>query len=368
MYEPDLSQFWKDDELAHQDNCFFEGPQVALGIRMSDECVYAELGELGHPWAPEERERRIELNKRYNDKSEKIVGRRLLAETLPPVDAAFPYVKRIGEVFGGEYIYHNHTEWLTQSMESTEDLERTLDRVEKLDYRAFMLPDNWEAEKKRLYETYGLTPSPMRAIRGPVTLACSVYGAEPLLFLLMDEPELAERFSHAIAHAAMEMARVMDEEAGVTPETHPGFSFMDDNCCLLSPDLYEAFGYPILKRVFDHFSPKDGDPRYQHSDSAMGHLLPILGRLNFTGVNFGPTVLVPEIRKNMPKARIDGCIAPMTFMRNEREDLIAQTIRDCEDGLRYGGVNISTAGSINDGSLLTSMRLIMGVIQEKGRR
>jgi len=83
MWEVDLEKFWKDDEIAHRDNCFYKAEQVALGIRMSDECVFAELGEEGTPWAPIPRERRIELNKRYNDKAEKMVGKRLLRETLP---------------------------------------------------------------------------------------------------------------------------------------------------------------------------------------------------------------------------------------------------------------------------------------------
>ena len=85
-----------------------------------------------------------------------------------------------------------------------------------------------------------------------------------------------------------------------------------------------------------------------------------------TGVNFGPTVLVPEIRKYLPHARIDGCISPMDFMRNDEAALRAQVERDVRDDAIYGGVNLSTAGSINDGSLLTSMRLIMSVIQAMG--
>lgn len=368
MFDVDLDQFWKDDEIAHRDNCFHPGPQVAFGIRMSDECVYAELGVEGHPWVPEARARRIELNKRYNDKAEQIVGKRLLCETFLPEDAALPDVKRIGEVFGGTYVIHNNTEWLERSVGDERGLEKLLDRVETMDFRAFMLPDNWETEKRRVFETYGVRPQPVRAIRGPVTLAASIYGAEDLLFLLMDEPDLSARFSRAIAHAALEMAKVMDEEAGVTAKSRPGYSFNDDNCCLLSPALYELFGYPVLKKLFDYYSPGENDPRYQHSDSAMGHLLPILGRLNLTGVNFGPTVLTPEIRKYLPHARIDGCVSPMTFMRNEHEALIRETVRDCADGLAYGGVNISTAGSINDGSALSSMRLMMGVIQRHGRR
>ncbi len=367
MGELNLEKFWQDDALAHKDNCFYKADTVALGIRMSDECVFAELGEKGNPWGYTPRERRIELNKRYNDKAEKIVGKRLLNENFLPDDTHLPYVKRIGEVFGGEYIMHNETEWLKESIEDAEALEKVLDKVDKMDLREFMLPKNWETEKKRVFETYGVRPSPVHHIRGPVTLACSLMGTTEFLYFLLDEEELAERFSNTIADVIIKMADIMDDEAELPEETRHGFSFADDNCCLLSPDLYEKFGYPVLKKVFERFSPNPEDKRYQHSDSAMGHLLPILGRLDLNGVNFGPTVLVPEIRKHLPHARIDGCIAPFSFMRNDREALIQETLRDIKDGFEYGGVNISTAGSINDGSSLESMRLIMEIIQQNRR-
>ena len=365
----DVQQFWKDDELAHQANCFSpDAPQVALGIRMSNECVYAELGVEGHPWDPVDPIRQAELNKRYNDKAEKIVGKRLLQESFDTVQ--FPYVKRIGEVFGSKYEYINHSEWLHRCAQTPEELEALLDRVDKLDLRAFMLPPNWEEEKKKIYEQTGRRPWPMRHIRGPVTLACSLMGEENLIFLILDEPDLALRFAETIKRVIIEMGDIMDAEAGVRPEERGryGFSFADDNCCLLNPEMYEFFGYPILRDVFAHFAPGENDSRYQHSDSAMGHLLPTLGRLGLTGVNFGPTVLVPEIRKYLPKARIDGCLAPFTFMRNEEADIVAQVKRDCEAARATGrGLNISTAGSINNGSLLTSMRLVMATIQNYGR-
>ena len=367
MNQLDLEQFWKDDEEAHRDNCFYKGHQVALGIRMSHECVFAELGEEGTPWMPMPRDRQLELNKRYNDKAEKIVGRRLLPETMPEPDAVFPQTKRIGEVFGGEYIYQHETEWLTQSVETPEELEALLDRVDKLNIREFMLPANWESEKKRIFETYGLRPPLMRHMRGPVTLACSIFGSENLIFLGMDEPELYKRFSDTILRVQLEMSQVMDEEAGVTADTRRGFSFADDNCCLLTPELYAGFGLPVLKNIFAHYSPDPDDMRYQHSDSAMAHIIPILAELDLNGVNFGPTVMVPEIRRYLPHARIDGCIAPFTFMRNDEKALTEEVLRDIRYGFEYGGVNITTAGSINNGSLLSSMRLIMDLIAENRR-
>ena len=368
MNDFELARFWENDEAAHNDNCFANACQVALGIRMSDECVFAELGVDGNPWAYTELGRRIELNKRYNDLSEKIVGKRLLRENFLPEDASLPYVRRIGEVFGGEYIMHNQTEWLKEGIADAEALEKKLDEVEKMDLRAFMLPSNWEQEKKRVYETYGVRPSPVHHIRGPVTLACSLMNTTEFLYFLADEDELAERWSNDIADVIIKMAEIMDEEAGLTGKATHGFSFADDNCCLLSPDLYKKFGYPVLKKVFGRFSPDEDDKRYQHSDSAMGHLLPILGTLNLNGVNFGPTVMVPEIRRNMPRARIDGCIAPFSFMNNNVQELTEQTLREIEYGFKYGGVNISTAGSINNGSKLESMRLIMELIWDNRKK
>lgn len=368
MKELNVDQFWADDLLAHQNNCFNQSPQIPLGIRMSDECVFDELGEEGTPWMPIPRQQRIDLNKRYNDKAERLVGKRLLQESFPPQDANLPAVKRIGEVFGGQYIYHNETEWLTRSVHSYNELETLLDQVERMDLRAFMLPENWEKEKRRVYECYGIRPALMRHIRGPVTLACSIMGTEQFLFLIIDEPDLARRFSHVITKVTLEMAAIMDEEAGTDAVQQPGFSFADDNCCLLSPPMYELFGYPVLKEVFARYSPGPEDKRYQHSDSAMGHLLPLLGSLQLNGVNFGPTVLIPEIRKHLPRARIDGCLSPMTFMRNDREGILREVQRDLKDALVHNGVNISTAGSINNGSSLESMRLVMQIIQNYGRR
>lgn len=365
----DLERFWKDDELAHEENCFSpNAPQAALGIAMSDECVFAELGVEGDPWLELPRDLRIKYNKLYNDKAEKIVGRRLLREDLPEPDEMFPKIRGIGEIFGGRYITQAGSLWLTNSCGTPAELERVLDGVDKLDIGDFILPDNWESEKKRIYERYGTRPGLWRGVRGPVTLATSIYGAENLIYLILDEPDLAARFRDAICRAIMEMAATMDAEAGYAPGEAPsGFYFADDNCCLLNPRMYEHFGFPVLEKVFARWSPDPGDMRYQHSDSAMGHLLPVLARLNFTGCNFGPNVLVNDIRRHMPRTRIDGCLAPFTFMGNDEEAIIAEVKRDCEMARETRGLNVSTAGSINNGSLLTSMKAVMYAIQTYGR-
>ena len=296
------------------------------------------------------------------------MGKRLLREDFPRSEETHPPIKDITEVFGCKHVMQGGTTWVKQSCSNPQELETILDKVDNMDIREFILPKNWEEEKRRIFEVYGKKPFLWRHVRGPVTLATTIYGAENLIFLIIDEPGLAERFSRTISDVIYQMAAIMDQEAGYGLEDKPsGFSFADDNCCLLTPEMYEFFGYPILKRIFDHWSPNPDDYRYQHSDSDMKHLLPILGRLNLTACNFGPTVLVDDIRKYMPKTRIDGCLAPFTFMENDAEEIIAQVKRDCEAARNTRGLNLSTAGSINNGSLLTSMRVVMHAIQKYGR-
>lgn len=369
----DLDRFYKDQEEAAADPFGEDIPQCPMGIWMNGRCVFDELGvEVDHLRYQKDPEWRVELNRAYNDKAERIVGRRLLNEDLPEPDAEenrYPPVKGLADIFEGEHVWQGGSLWLEQVCDNPDDLSALLDRVEERleDLRSFMLPENWSEERDRLMEM-GIKPNLYRHQRGPVTFATSIYGVENLIFLLHDNREIAARLRDLILKAMLERARILDEEAGYTRDTAPrGFSFADDNCALLTPDMYEFFGYPILRGVFDRYAPDPGDRRFQHSDSSMGHLLPILGRLNLTGTNFGPTVMVEDIRRHLPNAVIRGQLAPFTFSRNEEENIVAEFLRDFEMAGDDRGLVFTTAGSINNGSRLTGMRLIMSAIQRYGR-
>ena len=364
----DTARFWHENDIACSDPFGKDIPHMALGLAMTGECVFAELGipeegtwryEHDEPWA-------LARNRRYNDIAERVVGRRFLNETPSDPALLYPATKQLHDVFESENVWQAESWWLKQSARSPDELSALLDRVEarNRDLRAFILPANWESEKKRLMRL-GVKPPLYRHQRGPVTFATSVYGVENLLFLILDQPDLAARFRDAIIAVMLNLARLLDEEAGYAPAEAPrGFSFADDNCALLTPGMYEFFGYPVLQALFARYSPDPGDSRYQHSDSAMGHHLPVLGRLNLTAVNFGPTLTVAEIRRHCPRARIEGQLAPFTFSRNEEENIILETLRDFEQSREYRGVSFATAGSINNGSRLSGLRLIMAAIQE----
>lgn len=369
----DVERFWADQELSCKDAFSRTNSQLPLGMLMSDECVYAELGIEQDFWRYYHDEPwRVSLNKAYNDKAERIVGRRLLPENPTPPDAAsrsYPPVKNLADVFEAKNIWQTESQawWLMESAHSADELKALLDRVDAIDLRSFILPPNWSDEWPRL-RALGIQPPTYRVQRGPVTFAMSIFGVENVIYLIHDDPKLAARLRDTILRVMLGIMDVLDSAAGYTPATSPrGFYFCNDNCCMLTPEMYEFFGYPILKAVYEWCSPAPGDQRGQHSDSAMGHLLPILGRLGMTTVNFGPRLTVEQIRAHMPQAVICGQLAPYTLMRNEQVNLVAETLRDFEMSREHRGVLLATAGSINNGSLLTSMRLIMATIQEHCR-
>ena len=367
----DIDRFWHEQEISRADPFGNHIPQVPLGMLMSTECVFDELG-LKEDWyrLAHDPEWAHELYRAYNDKAETIVGRRLLRDTPPDPAKQYPQVKGLHDLFEAENVWYNESYWLQQSADNEEELKALLDRVEERlagNLKGFLLPDNWDQEKERL-QALGVQPPLYRSQRGPVTFATSVYGTENLIFLINDNETLARRFSDIILRAMLARGRIIDEEAGYTPETAPrGFGFADDNCYLMTPDMYELFGYPILKGVFEYYAPDKGDKRFQHSDSAMNHILPLLGRLDLTGTNFGPTVTVAEIRHHLPRAVIFGELAPFTLSRNDEEGIVSEFLRDFAQTRDERGLLFTTAGSINNGSRLTAMRLLMATIQEYGR-
>jgi len=377
----DLETFWAANAAALRDPFSPSCPQLPMGVVMSDECVFDELG-IAREWHRlfHDRDYHEALCRRYNDRAEEMTGRRLIPEGLSvEFDPEAPRARTLADVFEARSEWRDETwsYWLHPSAGSEDELSALLDRVERRleRLRDFLVPDDHgrrrappeDARRGRAGPSGGRLAA-YRHQRGPVTFAMSVYGAENLVYLILDNPDLAGRFRDLILRAILERARIIDEVRGEPePDTRGGWSWADDNCALLTPEMYRFFGAPILAAVFDRYAPRPGDRRYQHSDSAMGHLLPILGELGLTEVNFGPTLSIGEIRSHLPRAVIHGQLAPLAFCRNDVEGIVAQTLRDFEGSRERRGVVFATAGSVNPGTRLSSLRLVMATIQAYGR-
>jgi uroporphyrinogen decarboxylase len=370
----DIEQFWMDNDLAGANPFGKDIPQVAFGALCNWECVFEEMGIAQDWWKwYHEPAWRHALGEAFDDKAERLVGRRLL-HIPPPGEPgsdyqAFMPIKKLNDVFEMEERWDKVSQsyWLMESATNEAELTALLDRVDALDMREFILPSNWD-KIKHLLKSGGVHIPAYRAQRGPVTFATSMVGVEFLLFLILDNPTLAARLRDTILRAMREIAIVLDEEAGYTPEDAPrGWYWLDDNCYLLNPAMYEQFALPIVQGMFDTYAPDPADSRGQHSDSSMGHLLPLLATCNLHNCNFGPTLTVEEIRRHMPTTVIQGQLAPFTYSRNEHTNMVAELIRDIEQSRDARGLVFTTAGSINNGSRLEGMRLFMAAIQQLGR-
>lgn len=372
----DLDQWWADQAVASKDPFGTEIPQVPLGAICNWECIFDELG-IEQDWRRYQREDpawALSLRKQYNELAEPIVGKRLLNEDEldPNPVPGWPKIKELHDIFEAENVWEGGKSgswWLKQSADSPAELVALLDRVEKRleNLPAFMLPENWTEEKARLTGLGRKVPR-YRGQRGPCTFACSIFGAENLLFLFYDDPDLFTRFGDVIGRAILARAKVLDDEAGFSDEDCPkGWNWFDDNCCLFNVDMYEAFAMPIHRAVFAKYAPDPNHTRGQHSDSNMAHLLPLLSEVNLKWTNFGPTLTVSEIREHCPNAVIRGQLAPFTFSRDDHPNMVAEFLRDFEQAKEKRGLNFATAGSINNGSSLRGMRLLMATIQRYGR-
>ena len=364
----DLAAFWAAQDEAVKDP--FNSEQVALSALWSSECIFDELG-IKEDWYRYYHDQAwvLEQSARYNDLAENIVGRRLLNEVLPDVSKQWPQSRQLHELFEGKNVFHNDSFWLQQAADNEEELAALLDRVEErlLDPAAFFLGSDWD-ERCAAAQATGAKPNVYRHQRGPVTLATSIYGVENLCYLYYDDPDLMKRYADCIVGGMLALRMVTEESClKYGGEVWAGFSLADDNCFLLTPEQYDFFAAPVLQAMFDHCAPKAGDWRYQHSDSAMGHLLPILARLNLSQVNFGPTVPAALIRQHMPNTIIQGQLAPFTYSRNDEVGMVYEFLRDMAQLRASRGLLFGSAGSVNNGSRLTGLRLIMAAVQRWGQ-
>ena len=185
-----------------------------------------------------------------------------------------------------------------------------------------------------------------------------------LLFLwIYDHPELIARFRDILAVKMVELNQILRRFSG---NDQPGWYILDDNCALFSPALYREYCFPVLKNVLETLAPGDAR-RYQHSDSAMGHLIDQQYELGIRHVNYGPAVDVGLIRSKMPEAYIHGHMPPFLLRNGSPQEIRQRIVDDFQKAGASGGLIVTTAGSLAAGTGVGRMRWMMWVVQNECR-
>jgi uroporphyrinogen decarboxylase len=199
--------------------------------------------------------------------------------------------------------------------------------------------------------------------RGPATIMTSVLKPETVFYWIYDHPDLMGRFRDILAGKMVEFNRVLRDFSG---NTEQGWSILDDNSALFNRRLYREYCYPVLGRVLNALAPGKAR-RYQHSDSAMGHLLDEQYELGIREVNYGPEVDAALIRAKMPDAWIHGQMPPFLLRNGSPEAIHQRVLEDFRKAGQTGGLNMTTAGSLAAGTGVGRMRWFMWIVQEHCR-
>ncbi len=360
--ELDVNAFWEENSRCTGKPFSTDKPRAPLGLPIDDHWLIEEMqvpSTLRYYRDPEYKAR---VNRQCNDRCEQAIGIRKFPEEPQPKG-----ILRIEEVFGARFeMTEGGTPWLEPGVETIADLRALLDRVERLDDKALrdLMFSSGGTVFRQPLDDDGSRKVRGAGSRGPATIGTSVCGTMNLMYWLVDEPVVMGRFYDLLGDVLVRYQRIVAEASNVTLR---GYGWLDDNCCLFSPDLYDTYCYPVLKKVFAAFAPAPDDHRYQHSDSEMRHLLPILARLDFWGVNLGPTIPAEVIRAAMPRTEIHGQIAPMTLRNGTFEEMVAEVKRDFAAVGGDGGLLITTAGSVSAGTSLERLRELMWAVQMYAR-
>jgi len=353
----DVAAFWEENERCN--GFTTDKPRCSLSFSPDDHWLFEFLEVPSTLRYYRDKEYRDSLNGEACRVMKEYVGRDFFGG-----DSWEHQPRRIENLFGSEFAYHEGgTPWLMPVTDNPDEFARVLDKVEKIDLEAWALPEEYRTEWGRRKSEGKPLPKLGGGGRGPATVMTSVLSIETTMFWIYDHPELMARFRDLLAEKMVELNQILRRFTG---NTNLGWWITDDNCALFNEDLYREYCFPVLERVFAALAPGDAT-RYQHSDSAMGHLLDAQRELGIKVVNYGPTVDVALIRAKMPNAIIHGQMPPFLLRNGSAEEIEARVIEDFAKDGGVGGMHVTTAGSLAAGTGVGRMRWFMHLVQKHCR-
>jgi uroporphyrinogen decarboxylase len=355
--ELDLDAFWEENVGCYAFTT--DKPRCSVSFSPDDHWIFGFMDVPSTLRYYHDKPYRDALHREVNEVLDRYVGRTWFDE-----DTWEHEPKRIENLFRCEFGYREgSTPWLMPVTDDPAEFSRILDEAERVDLRAWALPDAYLEEWERRKAEGKPLPRLGGGSRGPATVMTSVVDPSTLFLWMYDHPALVARFRDILAEKMVELNRFLRAFSG---NEQPGWWITDDNSALFNPQLYRKYCFPVLQRVMDALAPGDA-VRYQHSDSSMGHLLDQQYELGIRIVNYGPLVDAGLIRNKMPDAYIHGQMPPFLLRNGSPEAIRQRVIDDFTKAGESGGLDVTTAGSLAAGTGVGRMRWFMWVVQQECR-
>jgi len=353
----DVAAFWEENERCQEFTT--DKPRCAASFSPDDHWVFEFMAVPSTLCYYQDKPYRDALHRQVNQVTRQYVGRSFFEEDTWQFSP-----RRIENLFGCYFEYHEgSTPWLVPVTTDPLVFDRILDRAEDTDLKTWAFPKEFLMEWQARQSAGKDLPLLGTGSRGPATIMTSVLDAQTLFFWFYDHPELMRRFRDILARKIVELNTILRDFSG---NTHPGWWITDDNSALFNRQLYAEYCVPVLRTVLDALAPGDAY-RYQHSDSAMGHLLDFQYNLGIREVNYGPEVDAALIREKMPDAMIHGQLPPLLLRNGSPQEIEKHIWDDFRKAGVTGGLTVTTAGSLAAGTGVGRMRWMMQVVQEHCR-
>lgn len=350
----DVGAFWEENEGCER--FATDKPRCAISFSPDDHWLFGFLDVSSTLRYYSDKAYRDDLHREANRVTKEHVGKAFFDE-----DTWEHAPRRIENLFGSEFVHtEGGTPWLAPVTGDAEEFERILDRAEGVDLRSWCIPEAFAREWEERRAAGKELPRLGTGSRGPATIMTSVLKPETVIYWMFDRPELMLRFRDILGAKMVELNRALREFGG---NGEVGWWITDDNCALLNRELYREYCAPVLRKVLDAMAPA-GSRRYQHSDSAMGHLLEEQAALGINSVNYGPELDPGLIREKLPRALVNGHMPPFLLRDGYPEEIRRRTISDFEKAGASGGLIVTTAGSLPSGTGVGRMRYQMKLVDE----
>ena len=176
------------------------------------------------------------------------------------------------------------------------------------------------------------------ASRGPLVTAAHLRGLSKFIADLRLNPAWMHKLIDKTTQLCIRWLRaqldVIREPVGVF--------VLDDVPGMLSPKLFEEFGYPSLKKIFSEFNDKI---RVFHCDSNTTHILEKLCETGFQVFNFSHLMDIADVKRRVGRrVCLMGNIPPLDVLARGNPETVFQASKECILKAKDGGGYILSAG------------------------
>ncbi len=209
-------------------------------------------------------------------------------------------------------------------------------------------------------------PIRMVPARGPLNVATHMIGVTEFLLALKIHPESTHKLLEKTTTLVMNWLEAQSEAVGGAE----GIIMLDDIVGFLSPEDYEEFAHPYLKKVYDAFSTLP--VRMLHNDTDNPVSYSRLAELGVNIFNFTHEKKLSEVRKLCgDSVCLMGNIPPLRVLGTGTVDQVAaDTKARLDDYASKRGIIVSAGGGASPGMPGANLNAMLAATREwcRGRK